>query len=92
MGKLVKIAMGTPDTHVRAGAIDLGRAADFLRGLGVRVPARPYNTAREIFDYVSAAGKKKVCRAASAYGRKVSGLPLVKTFLVSYEGEILTVS
>ncbi|MDA8325375.1 MAG: cobalt-precorrin-5B (C(1))-methyltransferase CbiD [Nitrospiraceae bacterium] len=93
--KLVKIAMGTPDTHVRSGAIDLRRAVDFLRengvrvtDRGVRVTGRPYNTAREIFDYVSGAGRKKVCAMAAAYGAKVSGLP-VKAFLVSYEGDII---
>ncbi len=86
--KLVKISMGTPDTHVRAGVIDLRRAADFLRGMSVRVPDRPYNTAREIFDYVSGAGRRKVCSMAAAYGSRVSGLP-ARAFLVSYEGDII---
>ncbi len=94
--KLIKIAMGTPDTHVRSGAMDVSRAADFLRHeCGIPLPERPYNTAREIFRYIlqtgpqagPGEGAKKVCAAAAAYGHQVSGLP-VTAFLVSYEGKI----
>ena len=90
--KMVKIAMGTPDTHVRAGALEPARAAEFLRGsLGIRLknPSRPYNTAREIFDYMPKAGRKKVCAAAEAWAGRLSGLP-VRAFLVSYEGNFLS--
>ena len=87
--KMLKIAMGAPDTHVRAGAMDPGRAADFLREVcGVRLPSRPYNTAREIFDHVPKAGRKRVCAAAAAWAGGLSGLP-VRAFLVSYEGDII---
>ncbi len=88
--KLIKIAMGTPDTHVRSGAIDMGRAADFLRGAcGMPLPKRPYNTAREMFLSLAEPEEaaKKVCAKAAAYGHQVSGLP-VTAFLVSYEGKI----
>ncbi len=86
--KLIKIAMGTPDTHVRSGAIDANRAADFLREqYGMPLPERPYNTAREILQYVPGGGVKKVCEGAEAYGRRISGLP-VTAFLVSYEGKV----
>ena len=87
--KLIKIAMGTPDTHVRSGVIDANQAADFLRdALGIKIPVRPYNTAREMFDYVSIRETKKVCAGAAAYGERISGLP-VTAFLVSYEGKII---
>ncbi len=88
--KLIKIAMGTPDTHVRSGVIDMGRTADFLRdACGIPLPERPYNTAREMFLSLSAPEEaaKKVCTKAAAYGHKVSGLP-VTAFLVSYEGKV----
>ena len=86
--KLIKIAMGTPDTHVRSGVLDVNRAADFLRcEFGIRLPVKNYNTAREIFDYVPGGGAKKVCSGAAAYGRRVSGLP-VTAFLVSYDGKV----
>ncbi len=57
--KMIKTAMSTPQTHVRHGAIEATNAAAFLRFLGVDVPpAKEFNTAREIFDYINAASSK----------------------------------
>ena len=87
--KMVKIAMGTPDTHVRAGVIELPRVAAFLRDLGVRLPDLPFNTAREMLPYVEPRGRDLVCRRAEAYGRHLSGKAVV-AHLVSYHGAVLT--
>jgi cobalt-precorrin-5B (C1)-methyltransferase len=65
--KMLKIAMATPQTHVRHGAIDMENTVEFLGklGQGSRVkPACPvgrgqglldgkFNTAREIFDCIN---------------------------------------
>jgi cobalt-precorrin-5B (C1)-methyltransferase len=90
--KMLKIAMATPDTHVRAGALDIGRALEFLKGLGLDLPGRTYNTAREISDYIK--DEKwlyKVCQKAKEYGDEVSRLP-VRACLVSYSGDIIAES
>ena len=54
--KMVKIAMATPQTHVRFGAIDMRKAVEFLQDVGAfrNTPLQDYefNTAREIFDYI----------------------------------------
>jgi len=102
--KMVKIAMATPQTHVRFGAIDIKKASDFLDGLGVgaygNTPLRSheFNTAREIFDYILSrrnAGARhalplqKVCKAARHYAEGITGGIPVTAYLVSYEGEII---
>ena len=97
--KMLKIAMATPQTHVRHGAIDIEKAVGLLNSLGIAVPeASDFNTAREVFDsIVSAHGSdplllRKVCNAAKKYTETITGgLPVV-THLVSYRGEILVSS
>ncbi len=87
--KMVKTAMGTPDTHVRAGAISMRKVAGFLRDLGIDLPDRTFNTAREIFEHIdSKEALGKVCAEAASYGRGLSGLP-VRACLVSYKGDII---
>lgn len=87
--KMLKIAMGTPDTHVRAGALKPERAKGFLSGLGIRLPDREFNTAREIFVHISSHdGLISVCKKAAAYCSGVSGMA-VSAHLVSYEGDII---
>ncbi len=52
--KLVKTAMGTPQTHVRHGALEAENARDFLIGLGIGLPHdRAFNTTREIYDFIN---------------------------------------
>jgi len=87
--KIMKLAMATPDTHVRAGAINLEKALSFLHGLGIALPERDYNTAREMYELIK--DKRwfiKVCKKAAAYARKISGIP-TRAHLVSYEGDII---
>lgn len=61
-GKMLKIAMCTPQTHVRHGAFDTGKAIGFLNSLepcaGLfsitkdRTEDYNFNTAREIFEFI----------------------------------------
>ncbi|MFC1770128.1 cobalt-precorrin-5B (C(1))-methyltransferase CbiD, partial [Nitrospirota bacterium] len=87
--KMLKIAMGTPDTHVRAGAFSVKRAVPFLESLGVKLPKKDYNTAREIYDNLKdKAQVSKVCAKAGEYATSVSGIK-VRVQLIDYDGEVL---
>jgi cobalt-precorrin-5B (C1)-methyltransferase len=94
--KMLKISMSTPQTHVRHGAIDVGKAAAHLSSMGISIPEdRDFNTAREIYDYlVSVCGRclpefREVCVAAKHYAEGITaGIP-VTTHLVSYDGDII---
>jgi len=97
--KMVKIAMETPHTHVRHGALEAEAARDFLIGLGIGLPKeRSFNTTREIYDYIHSvfpeaqSAIEKVCNAANAYCEKVTAGISVIAHLVSYEGEIIAES
>ncbi|MBI4848974.1 MAG: cobalt-precorrin-5B (C(1))-methyltransferase [Nitrospirae bacterium] len=95
--KMVKIAMATPQTHVRFGAIDMKKAVEFLNSLGITVPEeKDFNTAREIFDFINSSPVTrhlslfpKVCVHAKKYAETIiDGIP-VTAHLVSYEGKII---
>lgn len=86
--KMLKIAMATPQTHVRFGAIDIKKAVRFLHAAGINIPDREYNTAQEIFDYVNPELFQKICDAARKYAEDVAMIP-VSAKLVSYTGEII---
>ena len=103
--KMVKIAMATPQTHVRFGAIDIKKAVDFLRDIGAygNTPLRDneFNTAREIFDLILSGRNvgtihelslQKVCNTAKNYAEAIAGQIPVTAYLVSYEGEIIASS
>lgn len=99
--KMLKIAMGIPQTHVRHGAIDLGQATLFLNKLipGLLDPAYDFNTAREIYDVInSRLGTRscelflKVCSRAKEYAEGMTARIPVIAHLVSYEGEIIAES
>ena len=94
---MLKIAMATPQTHVRHGAIDLKKAVEFLKGLGIGDwgLAQEFNTAMEIFDFISSQFAthtklfNKVCLAAKEYAEGIAeGIP-VAVHLVSYGGEVI---
>ena len=96
--KMLKIAMATPQTHVRHGAIDIKKAVLFLEELW-QLPfssGHEFNTAMEIFQRVSESLITrhpslfiKVCRAAKAYAERITeGIPVV-SYLVSYEGKVI---
>ncbi|MEW6713594.1 MAG: cobalt-precorrin-5B (C(1))-methyltransferase CbiD [Nitrospirota bacterium] len=86
--KMLKIAMATPQTHVRFGAIDMKKAVQFLHSAGINIPDRAFNTAREIFDYVNPKLFQKICDAAGKYAEDIAKVP-VSAKLVSYTGEII---
>jgi cobalt-precorrin-5B (C1)-methyltransferase len=97
--KMIKIAMATPQTHVRHGALEAEAARDFLIRLGIDLPGdASYNTSREIFDFIRStasapdAALTKVCSAARSYCERVAEGTPVSIHLVSYEGEIVAES
>jgi cobalt-precorrin-5B (C1)-methyltransferase len=94
--KLLKIAMGIPQTHVRHGALDAEAALEFLNALcpGAILPSIKFNTAREIFGFIEAMkeGRDKLLYAVTAEaarkaGRFTGGIPVAVT-LVSYDGRV----
>ena len=103
--KMLKIAMATPQTHVRFGAIDTRRAARFLDSLGIDVPQeREFNTAREIFDFIQSNRNvgaiypegtshelplQKICNEAKKYAENIAGGISVTANLVSYDGKVI---
>lgn len=94
--KMLKIAMSTPQTHVRYGAIDIKKAAKFLSQTGIILPeGMDFNTAREIFQMINSTFHDPlpafsiVCRHAKKYAENISGGMPVSCYLVSYEGEIM---
>lgn len=94
--KMLKIAMATPQTHVRFGAINTGRAVRFLNSLGIEIShKRDFNTAREMFDSIHSGIRDpesaftKVCRSAKKYAERIAGGISVATYLVSYNGEMV---
>jgi cobalt-precorrin-5B (C1)-methyltransferase len=97
--KLVKTAMGTPQTHVRHGALEAGKARDFLINLGIDIPPdRAFNTTREVYDFIHTALRTprsalvRVCKAAKEYAERIASDIPVDVHLVSYEGDILATS
>jgi cobalt-precorrin-5B (C1)-methyltransferase len=97
--KMLKIAMATPQTHVRFGAINIKKAVDLLNSHGIKVPAeKKFNTAREIFEYINSEFRiqnsevfQKICDAARKYAEKICMIP-VTAGIVSYTGEIIAES
>ena len=95
--KMLKIAMATPQTHVRHGAIDIKKALEFLKGLGAGDwgLVQEFNTAMEIFNFIASSYHSpihpftNVCVAAKKYAESIaSGIPVI-SYLVSYEGKII---
>ncbi len=94
--KILKCALGIPQTHVRHGALEVRHAADLLHELGLdRQTADDMamaNTAREIFLRLKDAGRddliRAVCVKAREYAMKRSGLE-VEVFLVTTENGIV---
>jgi cobalt-precorrin-5B (C1)-methyltransferase len=94
--KLVKIAMGVPQTHVRHGALDADAALEFLNALCPRaLPSTiKFNTAREIFGFIQTMEEGRdallsavMAEAARKAGRFTGGTP-VSIALVSYDGKV----
>lgn len=96
--KMLKIAMVTPQTHVRHGALDTKKAMDFVRSLGAEMNKNvaEFNTARDILDKLLSSSLNNtgaillnVCAAAKKYAESfTNGIP-VTTYLISYEGTVI---
>lgn len=94
--KMLKVAMSTPQTHVRYGAIDIKKTVKFLNQNYISLPEdMEFNTAREIFQIINMTFKdplnifSDVCKHAQKYAEMITdGLPIT-CHLVSYEGEII---
>lgn len=90
--KLVKAALGVPQTHVRNGALETRQAAELLAELGleaaVAADMATANTARELLDRLRALGRddliRAVCQRAKAQAETWAGLP-VRVYLVTAE-------
>lgn len=94
--KMLKISLGTPQTHVRHGALNVKRLAAHLARLGIDLTVdQDFNTARALFDHIAVSQGdvegilRKVCREARSFAESMTGGIPVVTHLVSYEGEII---
>jgi len=94
--KVLKCALGIPQTHVRHGALEVQHAADLLQELGLERETADVmataNTAREIFLRLKEAGRddlvRAVCVRAREYAMKRSGLA-VEVYLVTSEDGVV---
>jgi cobalt-precorrin-5B (C1)-methyltransferase len=97
--KMIKIAMATPQTHVRFGALNTEKAVEFLNAMGMRIKTnKVFNTAREIFEHIHSEVRDpksvfiKVCNAAKQYSEGITGGIPVTACLVSYDGKVVATS
>ena len=95
--KLLKGAMGYPQTHVRHGILDTHQVCDFFekKGLdrGLVTTLRTANTAREIYDIVVGAGAEEIITQVCSHAEKkyqlLAGTP-VSVHLVNSSGNLVT--
>ena len=91
--KLVKIACGHPQTHVRNSSLDLGRVVTWAKEIGLDVgevrQLELAHTAREIYQMFSASSllDKIADEALAEMSKRVPGADL-KILLVDYQGKI----
>ncbi|MDD5758673.1 MAG: cobalt-precorrin-5B (C(1))-methyltransferase [Desulfobulbaceae bacterium] len=93
--KILKAAMGTPQTHVRHGALEVSTAANFIGTLAgnpaLGAELAQANTAREIYSRLVDMHRQdlitSVCLAAKQYAEKVGKLP-VSVHLVSSASQV----
>lgn len=94
--KVLKCALGIPQTHVRHGALEVQHAADLLQELGLERETADVmataNTAREIFMRLKESDRndlvRAVCVRARDYAVKRSGLA-VEVYLVTSEDGVV---
>lgn len=94
--KIIKGAMGIPQTHVRHGILEIEAAIGFLRQLTCHSQSLDYlrgaNTAREIYERLILHHAedliRAVCIAAKEYYQSVSGLT-VQVHLIHASGTII---
>lgn len=92
--KMLKIAMTTPQTHVRHGALNPAQAAQFVKTLGGAIPDRPFNTARELYEAILQTKTdpdplfRKICMSAAKYAASFAPGAKIQCHLVDYDGTI----
>jgi cobalt-precorrin-5B (C1)-methyltransferase len=92
--KVLKCALGIPQTHVRNGALEVRQAAALLAELGLEREAAAglaqANTAKEIHQRLLAQGRtdlvRAVCLRAKQYAEHCSGLPVSLHLVTSEDG------
>jgi len=92
--KVLKCALGIPQTHVRNGALEVRQAAALLAELGLEKEAAAKlaqaNTAKEIHQRLLAQGRtdlvRTVCLRAKQYAEHCSGLPVMLYLVTSENG------
>ncbi len=94
--KILKCAMGIPQTHVRNGALEVDKAIEFIQTCGTTQNVINNligsNTAREIYGRLLEMGEndiiRRVCIKAKGYGQKISRLS-VYVYLVDATGTVV---
>ncbi|MFH7319620.1 cobalt-precorrin-5B (C(1))-methyltransferase CbiD [Desulfurivibrio sp. D14AmB] len=94
--KIVKAALGVPQTHVRHGMLEVERAVALLAGLAGKSDLPPgleeANTVREIHDRLRAAKRPElilaVCRRAAQYAALTAKVP-VTLYLVDSRARVV---
>jgi cobalt-precorrin-5B (C1)-methyltransferase len=94
--KVLKCALGIPQTHVRNGALEVRQAAALLAELGLEHEAAAglaqANTAKEIHQWLLAQGRtdlvRAVCLRARQYAEQLSGLPVHLYLVISEDGVV----
>ncbi len=94
--KILKCGLQIPQTHVRHGALEVDRAADFLSQLGLDKETademKKANTAREIYMRLKDSGRddliRAVCLKAKEYATNCSQLE-VEVYLVTSENGVV---
>lgn len=93
-GKLLKIASGRGQTHVKFGVLDVGGLGDLWKKLGLKIPGE-FSSARELFYELAGRppGEAAVIFAAvlaeaRLQAERWAGNTAVTVHLVSYEGRM----
>ena len=98
--KVMKCALGIPQTHVRNGVLELRQAAALLAELGLDTQAaaglaQEANTAREIYQRLCTQGRADlihaVCLRAQHYAEQLAGLPVHLYLITSEDGVVVQV-
>ncbi len=95
-GKVLKCALGIPQTHVRHGILEMGAVAQLLHELGLEAEEartlREANTALEILQYLSTHNRndlvQQVCMRAKNYAESCSGLAVTVYLVHSEKGVV----
>jgi len=95
-GKMVKIAMGFPETHYRASELDFNAFASWAEALGMEdaivSKIRAANTVREVTEFLpegSPLYREILHRAVESLKKHSEGKVEVEAVLVDYHGELL---